>query len=113
MTAAAAAENVQRKHKILLTSVKERFSEKVYFHLIFPFGILTNAYKRRIIINRGGLCLKRRELIKLLEENGWIFGGNESNHDVYVKGNETEAIPRHTEINENLAKAIIRRRNLK
>lgn len=57
--------------------------------------------------------MKRRELVKLLEENGWIFGRNGSNHDVYVKGNETEAIPRHTEINENLAKAIIRRRNLK
>lgn len=57
--------------------------------------------------------MKRRDLIKLLEKNGWQFDRNGGNHDVYVKANQTEAIPRHTEINENLAKAIIKRRNLK
>jgi len=57
--------------------------------------------------------LKRRDLIKLFENNGWEFDRNGGNHDVYRKGKETEAIPRHSEINENLAKAIIKRRNLK
>lgn len=57
--------------------------------------------------------MKRQELIKLFEKNGWKFDRNGGNHDVYVKGNKTEAIPRHTEINENLAKAIIKRNNLK
>ena len=57
--------------------------------------------------------MKRRDLIKLLESNGWKFDRNGGNHDVYVKGTETEMIPRHTEINENLAKPIIKRRNLK
>lgn len=57
--------------------------------------------------------MKRRDLIKLLENNGWKFNRSGGNHDVYVKANETEAIPRHTEINEHLAKAIIKRRNLK
>lgn len=31
------------------------------------------------------------------------------NHDVYIRGNDKEEIPRHKEINEKLAKAIIRR----
>ncbi|MGN1101753.1 MAG: type II toxin-antitoxin system HicA family toxin [Huintestinicola sp.] len=57
--------------------------------------------------------MKRRDLIKLLEKNGWTLCRSGGNHDVYVKGKETEAVPRHTEINENLAKAIIKRRNLK
>lgn len=57
--------------------------------------------------------MKRRDLIKLLEKNGWEFDRNGGNHDVYIKANQTEAVPRHTEINENLAKAIIKRRNLK
>ncbi len=57
--------------------------------------------------------MKKRDLIKLLEKNGWEFRRCGGNHDVYIKGKETEAIPRHAEINENLAKAIIKRRNLK
>lgn len=64
-------------------------------------------------MTEGGKQLKRRDLIKLLESKGWKFDRNGGNHDVYVKGTETEMIPRHTEINENLAKAIIKRRNLK
>ena len=57
--------------------------------------------------------MKRRDLIKLLEKNGWECRRCGGNHDVYTKGKEAEAIPRHAEINENLAKAIIKRRNLK
>ena len=57
--------------------------------------------------------MKKRDLIKLLEKNGWEFRRCGGNHDVYIKGKETEVIPRHAEINENLAKAIIKRRNLK
>lgn len=57
--------------------------------------------------------MKRRDLIKLLEKNGWRFNRNGGSHDVFVKGNTSEMVPRHTEINENLAKAIIKRNNLK
>lgn len=57
--------------------------------------------------------MKRRDLEKLLKNNGWYFLRSGSNHDVYTNGNETEALPRHKEINEQLAKAIIRRRGLK
>ena len=57
--------------------------------------------------------MKRRDLIKLLEKNGWTFKREGGNHDVYVKGNEREAVERHREIPEALAQAIIRRRGLK
>lgn len=57
--------------------------------------------------------MKRRDLIKLLEKNGWWLMRNGANHDVYTNGTASEPIPRHSEIKENLAKAIIRRRGLK
>lgn len=57
--------------------------------------------------------MKRRDLIKLLEKNGWTFKRSGANHDVYVKGKEMEAVERHREIPEALAQAIIRRRGLK
>lgn len=57
--------------------------------------------------------MKRRDLIKLLEANGWTFKRSGGNHDVYVKGKEREVVERHREIPEQLAQAIIRRRGLK
>ncbi len=57
--------------------------------------------------------MKRRDLIKLMENNGWYLHSNGGNHDIYKKGNQKEPIPRHSEINENLAKAIIKKHNLK
>ena len=57
--------------------------------------------------------MKRTDLKKLLERNGWRLKRNGGSHDIYSNGKEAETIPRHSEINENLAKAIIRRRGLK
>ena len=57
--------------------------------------------------------MKRKDLIKLFIKNGWELKRNVSNHDIYKKGTETEPIPRHREIDEDLAKAIIKRRGLK
>ena len=56
--------------------------------------------------------MKRRDLIKLLEKNGWKFYRNGGNHGVFIKENKAEMIPRHTEISESLAKAIIKRNKL-
>lgn len=56
--------------------------------------------------------MKRRIFIKLLEKGGFVFERHGSNHDVYVRGTEREEIPRHKEINEKLAKAILKRRDL-
>ncbi|MEE0751870.1 type II toxin-antitoxin system HicA family toxin [Frisingicoccus sp.] len=57
--------------------------------------------------------MKRRELVKLLEKNGWYMKRNGGNHDLYTNGNDTEPIPRHSDINERLAKAIIKKLGLK
>ena len=57
--------------------------------------------------------MKRADLIRLLKRNGWILKRNGANHDIYTNGKESETIPRHNEINENLAMAIIRRRRLR
>ena len=57
--------------------------------------------------------MKRKDLVNLLEKNGWYLKRNGGNHDVYTDGTNCEAIERHREIKENLAKAIIKRRGLK
>lgn len=57
--------------------------------------------------------MKRRDLIKLLERNGWYLKRNGGNHDIYTNGKATEPIPRSKEINEMTALGIIRRQGLK
>lgn len=57
--------------------------------------------------------MKTRDLIKLLEKNGWTLKRHGGNHDIYEKDGVTEAIVRHKETDEDLAKTIIRRFGLK
>lgn len=57
--------------------------------------------------------MKRRALIKLLKANGWWLLRTGNNHDIYTNGKASEPIPRHNEIKEQLAAAIIRRQGLK
>ena len=57
--------------------------------------------------------MKRKDFIKLLERNGWYLKRNGGNHDVYTNGQRSEPVPRHSEIDEDLAKAIIKRQGLK
>ncbi len=57
--------------------------------------------------------MKRKDFIKLFEKNGWYLKRSGANHDIYTDGKATEPIPRHNEINETLAKVIIKRRGLK
>ena len=60
----------------------------------------------------GAKEMKRRDLTKKLENGGFVLERHGSNHDVYARGEEKEEVPRHKEIDERLAKAIIKRRNL-
>ena len=57
--------------------------------------------------------MKTKDLIELLERNGWRFKRRGANHDIYIKGKERESIVRHKETDEESARAIIRRRRLK
>ena len=57
--------------------------------------------------------MKRRDMIKKLEAAGFVFVRNGGGHDIYQRGEDREAIPRHKEINEKLAQSIIRKWGLK
>jgi predicted RNA binding protein YcfA (HicA-like mRNA interferase family) len=57
--------------------------------------------------------MKRRDLIKKLEQNGWYFDRAGSNHDIYTNGKRSEPVGRHTEIDEDLAKKILKRNNIR
>ena len=50
--------------------------------------------------------MKRRDLINRLEKAGERHG---TDHDIYSKDGRIEMIPRHREINERLANAILKR----
>jgi predicted RNA binding protein YcfA (HicA-like mRNA interferase family) len=54
--------------------------------------------------------VKRRELERKLENLGWRLLRHGGKHDVWTNTDETKTvyIPRHKEINEQLAKAILR-----
>lgn len=41
--------------------------------------------------------MKRRDLIKKLENAGFKLARNGGNHDVYTRGKDIEQVPRHTE----------------
>lgn len=53
--------------------------------------------------------MKQRELVKRLEEAGFIFYRHGGNHDVYIRNGKIEKVSRHKEINKQLAKAILRK----
>ena len=53
--------------------------------------------------------MKKKELERILKKYNWYFLRHGANHDVWTNGENIEPIPRHNEINENLAKSIIKR----
>jgi len=53
--------------------------------------------------------VKRRDLERRLADCGWRFLRSGGRHDVWTDGEREEAVPRHREISESLAKAILRR----
>lgn len=57
--------------------------------------------------------MKRRQLLQILEKNGWTFLRRGGRHDIYTNGTDIEPISRQKEIKESVANAIIRRRGLK
>ncbi|MBQ6756813.1 MAG: type II toxin-antitoxin system HicA family toxin [Oscillospiraceae bacterium] len=57
--------------------------------------------------------MKTRDLVEMLERNGFKFKRHGGDHDIYVRGNERECVVHHKETDEQLAKAIIKRRGLK
>lgn len=57
--------------------------------------------------------MKQKDLLKKFYDNGWWLLREGGNHIIITDGINIETIPRHKEVNEQLAKALIRRRGLK
>ncbi|MCR4441895.1 MAG: type II toxin-antitoxin system HicA family toxin [Peptococcaceae bacterium] len=57
--------------------------------------------------------MKRKDLIRKLETNGWWLERRGKKHDIYTNGIKRKSIPCHNEIDEMLAAAIIKRQGLK
>ena len=53
--------------------------------------------------------MKRRDLEKRLQKLGWKMVRHGGRHDIWSDGEVEEAIPRHNEINELLARKILRK----
>jgi mRNA interferase HicA len=56
--------------------------------------------------------MKKRDLEKALQKLGWRLLRQGGSHEIWTNGEKTEPVPRHNEINENTAKAILRRAKL-
>ncbi|MBN1425912.1 type II toxin-antitoxin system HicA family toxin [Candidatus Fermentibacteria bacterium] len=52
--------------------------------------------------------MKRTELERRLRHLGWRFLRHGGKHDVWAKGDREVIVPRHNEINEYTAKAILK-----
>ncbi|MDE2060385.1 MAG: type II toxin-antitoxin system HicA family toxin [candidate division NC10 bacterium] len=52
--------------------------------------------------------MKRRDLEKKLRDLGWQRARHGARHDVWARGERELVVPRHVEINEYTAKAILR-----
>ena len=57
--------------------------------------------------------MKRKDLITLFEKNGWWKKREGGDHTIYTNGVVNEPVSRQNEIDEVLAKKIIKRRGFK
>ncbi|MBF0468745.1 MAG: type II toxin-antitoxin system HicA family toxin [Desulfamplus sp.] len=55
--------------------------------------------------------MKRRKLIKIIQEMGCVLVRHGGSHDWYTNPatKQSQPVPRHVEINEDLAKSIIKK----
>jgi mRNA interferase HicA len=53
--------------------------------------------------------VKRRELEARLRALGWRLLRHGARHDLWTDGEREEPVPRHAEVQERLARAILRR----
>lgn len=56
--------------------------------------------------------MKRKDLIRKLEKAGFSLERHGGGHDVYRRGSDVEYVPRHRELNEKLAQAIMKKWDL-
>ncbi len=52
--------------------------------------------------------MKKKDLEKKLKKAGWWLARHGGNHDIWTNGKITNQVPRHAEVNELLAKSIVK-----
>ncbi len=52
--------------------------------------------------------MKKTLLLKKLKEKGWYLLRQGKSHEIWTNGEDMEAVPRHREIDENLARKILK-----
>lgn len=52
--------------------------------------------------------MKRRELEKQMKKLGWSLYRRGAKHDIWAKGGNKLPVPRHSEISERTARAILK-----
>jgi mRNA interferase HicA len=52
--------------------------------------------------------VKRKDLVRRLRILGWVLLREGGRHSVFTDGVRTMSVPRHKEINENTARAILK-----
>jgi len=52
--------------------------------------------------------MKRKDLEKCLRTHGWWFARHGRRHDIWTDGERELAVPRHKELNEYTAMAILK-----
>ena len=58
--------------------------------------------------------MKRRDLVKQLEAAGYKVARDDGDHTIYIKkGSRPVQVPRHRELNEYTARAILKQAGLK
>ncbi|MCR5728021.1 MAG: type II toxin-antitoxin system HicA family toxin [Lachnospiraceae bacterium] len=53
--------------------------------------------------------MKQRDLIKKLQDAGFKFERHGHDHEIFKRGSDEEKVPRHREVNEKLARAILKK----
>lgn len=53
--------------------------------------------------------MKKRDLTKDLKGYGWFLRRQGGNHEIWTNGEVEEPVPRHNEINEYVAKKILKK----
>ena len=92
-----------------------KFVEQLFLKIIKKIKKVLDLYALKaynIKCREEVMTIKRKDLIKRLEANGWYLLRNGANHDIYTNGIKIEPIPRHKEVKELTAKAILKRAGL-
>ncbi|MCR5676335.1 MAG: toxin-antitoxin system, toxin component, HicA family protein [Lachnospiraceae bacterium] len=57
--------------------------------------------------------METKDLIRKMKKAGFRFHSHAANHDWYNRGGDWEQIPRHTTMNDKVAKNILKKWGLK